>query len=36
MNWNCKDCDYITDDFNRVWNHCKGASHVMSVKEKTK
>lgn len=31
MNWDCKSCDYTTDEFNKVWNHCKGASHVMYV-----
>lgn len=27
--WTCENCDVHTDDFDTVWSHCKGASHVM-------
>lgn len=33
MNWNCDNCMYATDDFNKVWNHCKSILHVMCVIE---
>lgn len=34
MNWDCNNCDYTSDEFNKVWNHCKGASHTMYVTKK--
>jgi len=34
MNWNCNTCDYATDDFDKVWDHCVGVSHVMCVTKK--
>lgn len=30
--WNCKNCDFNTDNFNDVWNHAKGMSHKVGMK----
>jgi len=34
MNWVCKVCDYTTDEFNKVWDHCIGVLHIMCVIKK--
>jgi len=30
-NWFCLKCDFATDVFKEVWEHCKGTSHIMQL-----
>lgn len=31
--WFCLKCDFVTDVFKNVWDHCKGQNHIMQMKQ---